>query len=72
MLILLNLQGGCIKISMYRLSSGQFSQFSGDNSYYGGNDNVTNILIAFEFGEYWQPQIICGVFTQKAGLECCR
>ena len=71
-MVLLYPQGGCIKIEAYRLSSGQFLQFSGDNSYYGGNDHVTSVLIAFEYGEYWQPQIIFGVFTRKAGLEYCR
>ena len=54
---------------MHQLSSEPFLQFSGNNSYYSGDDNVTNLLTAFECGEYWQPQIICGVFTRKAGLR---
>ena len=57
-----------IKISAYQLSSGQFLQFSGDYSYYGGNDHATKVQTTFECGEYRQPQIICAVFTQKAGL----
>ena len=69
---LLNPQGGCIKIGAYRLSSRQFWQFSGDNSYYGGNELVTNVLTGFACGEYWHTQIICEVLTQKTGLECCR
>ena len=56
-------------IGAYRLSSRQFLQFSGDNSYYGSNDLVTNMLTAFQCGEYWQPQIICAVFTRKDGLK---
>ena len=40
---LLNLQGRCIKIGVSWPSSRQFLQFSGDDSYYGGNDHVTKV-----------------------------